>query len=129
MIPAKSERRTNHVGSNERVLSGQKKAPTQLTAWDFKEKNCPSLARSLSNQHDLRPSVPDGFEDEEQVDCEEAAGDDAEPAERLPRRRAQLGVVVGVERDHADRDQQRAAHEAQQRLLKRRNMEPIISTF
>ena len=69
-----------------------------------------SLSLSLS-------LFPDGLEDEEEVDCEERAGRDAESAERLAGGRAQLRVVVRVERDDAHQDQQRGAHDAQQRLL------------
>lgn len=59
-----------------------------------------------------------GSEREEEIDDEETAGGDGESAQGLPGGGAVLGMVVRVEGDDADADQQRAANNAQQGLLK-----------
>jgi len=60
--------------------------------------------------------IPDGLEDQEEVDGEESPGGDAEAAEGLAGGRAQLRVVVRVEGDDADEDEERGPHQAQQRV-------------
>ena len=79
------------------------------------------LGNSIFTAHIFCPSVviPDGLQDDQQVDREEAPCGHAQPRQGFPGGRPVLGVVVGVEGDDADAYQKRGANYADKGLLKK----------